>query len=187
MDAPDEHLPWYAIHVRSNFERIVHRHLQEKGYHPFLPTYSMRRQWSDRVKQMDVPLFPGYVFCRLDPDNRMPVITTPGVVKLVGHGKTPVAISKEEIDAVQRILTSQLPYLPWPSMVLGQHVAVDHGPLMGLQGVLLECRPPHRLAVSVTMVNRAVTVEVDAAWIRPLKNSVSSGSNISGIPHLVRM
>ena len=163
--------PWFALHVRSNCERLVSRHLEDKGYECLLPAYRAQRRWSDRVKQLDVPLFPGYVFCRLDPADRVPVLSVPGVVQIVGQGKIPAAISEAEIDAIQKILTSNLPYLPWSSLAPGQQIVVKHGPLMGVQGVLLETRKPHRLVVSVTMLQRSVAVEVDAAWVRPVINT----------------
>src|SRR5688572_10340408 len=161
-------LSWYAVHVRSNFERIVSRNLEDKGYELFLPMYRSRRQWSDRTKQIDIPLFAGYVFCRLDPQNRLPVLSVPGVVQIVGQGKSPVAISEDEIGAVQTILRSDLPYLPWSSLAAGRRVVVERGPLMGVEGVLMEARGPHRLIVSIMMLQRSVAVEVDASWVRPV-------------------
>jgi transcription antitermination factor NusG len=172
--ASDLSFSWFAVHVRSNFERLVSQHLAEKGYEFFLPTYHTQRRWSDRVKHLDVPLFPGYVFCRLDPANRVPVLTVPGVVQIVGQGRTPIAISEAEIGAIRKILTSNLPYSPWSSWTRGQQIVVEHGPLMGLQGVLLETRDPHRIVVSVTMLQRSVAVEVDAAWVRPVRNTALS-------------
>jgi transcription antitermination factor NusG len=165
-ESAESALPWYAVHVRSNYERLVHGVLEGKGYELFLPMYSERRRWSDRVKQVDVPLFPGYVFCRLDSQDRLPVLQAPGVVQIVGNGKLPVPIAEEEIEAVKIVLKSNLPYLPWPSLAPGHRVVVDRGPLMGVQGVLLQIRQSHRLVVSVSMLQRAVAVELDASWVR---------------------
>jgi transcription antitermination factor NusG len=167
-------LPWYAVHVRSNCERLVHRALEDKGYELFLPMYSEQRRWSDRVKQVDVPLFPGYVFCRFDSQDRLPVLQAPGVVQIVGNGKLPVPIAEEEIEAVKIVLKSNLPYLPWPSLAPGHRVVVDRGPLMGVQGVLLQTRYPRRLVVSITMLHRAVAVELDANWVRPVDTATFS-------------
>jgi transcription antitermination factor NusG len=160
-------LSWYALHVRSNFERIVHRTLQSKGYELFLPLYRSQRRWSDRIKQIDVPLFPGYVFCRLDPRDRLQVLMAPGVLQIVGQGRIPTALAEEEVVAVQTALQSNLPCLPWPSLAPGQHVLVESGPLMGVQGILLETRYPSRLVISIQMLQRAVAVEIDANWVRP--------------------
>jgi transcription antitermination factor NusG len=165
-DGKDITLPWYAIHVRSNFEQMVHRALEQKGYEVFSPTYRVKRRWSDRMKDIDVPLFPGYIFCRLDQQHRLPIVTTPGVVQLVGNGKKPVAITEDEITAVKTVLKSNLPYMPWQSLVPGNRVVVDRGPLMGVQGVLLESRTGDRLVVSIDILNRAVAVEIDATWVQ---------------------
>jgi transcription antitermination factor NusG len=164
-------LPWYAIHVRSNFEQTVYRALEYKGYDLFLPTYRVRRRWSDRMKDTDLPLFPGYLFCRLDLKNRLPVLTTPGVLQLVG-GKNPAPVNEHEMAFVQTVLQSSLPYLPWDALAPGNRVVVDHGPLMGIQGTLLELRDRNRLVVSIKILNRALAVEIDAAWVRPSGVSV---------------
>src|SRR5579862_5761397 len=107
---------WFAVRVRSNFERVAAIHLRERGYQEFLPTYTTRRNWSDRVKTVEKPLFPGYVFCSFDPYQRLPILTTPGVLHVVGIGKEPAAINQAEIEAVWRTLQSGLPVRPWPSL-----------------------------------------------------------------------
>jgi transcription antitermination factor NusG len=166
-------LPWFAVRVRSNCEQIVHRALAHKGYELFLPMYKVTRRWSDRIKHIDIPLFPGYVFCRLDQQKRLPVLSTPGVVQLVGHGRRPAEVSEGEINAVRTVLKSTLPYTP-ASPTPGSRVVVDRGPLMGVQGVLVEAREANRLVVSIDILNRAVAVEIDINWVRPLPSGMSS-------------
>src|ERR1700740_1540538 len=75
---------WYAVRVRSRFENVVAKHLHARGYELFLPLYKDQRQWSDRLSEIELPLFPGYVFCRFNPVNRLPILSIPGVVHLVG-------------------------------------------------------------------------------------------------------
>jgi transcription antitermination factor NusG len=164
--AQNDNLPWYALQVQAKREQIVHRALEQKGYELFFPTYVVSRRWSDRMKQIRLPLFPGYIFCRLDPNDRLPVLTTQGVVQLVGHGKRPVPVAEEEIASLKTILKSALPCMPWSSFVPGNQVVIESGPLMGVQGVLLECRNSDRLVVSVELLNRAVAVEIQATWVR---------------------
>jgi transcription antitermination factor NusG len=159
-------LPWFAIRVRSNYEHIVFNALAQKGYDLFLPTYTVTRRWSDRVKQLSVPLFPGYVFCSLDQNDRLPVLTTPGVIQLVGNGKRPVEVTEDEITAVKAVLNSNLSYSPHAPLVAGNRVVVETGPLMGVQGVLVESRDTNRLVVSIEILNRAVAVEIEASWVR---------------------
>jgi len=89
--------PWFALQVRSRFENIVTAHLSGMGYESFLPLYMCRRRWSDRFKEIECPLFPGYVFCRLNPLNRLPILMIPGVSLIVGMGKTPISIDEAEI------------------------------------------------------------------------------------------
>ena len=159
-------LPWFAIRVRSNCEQSVFDALVQKGYDLFLPTYTVSRRWSDRVKQLSVPLFPGYVFCSLDQNDRFPVLTTPGVIQLVGSGKRPVEVTEDEITAVKAVLNSNLPYSPHAPLVAGDRVVVETGPLMGVQGFLVESRDTNRLVVSIEILHRAVAVEIEASWVR---------------------
>ncbi len=161
--------PWFAVRVRSNHERIAEQHLQDRGYQRFAPSYKVERQWSDRKKEVDQFLFPGYVFCRLDPYDRLPVLSVPGVVGLVGFGKTPAQIPDEEIRRIERLVESGLVTRPWPFLEVGQTVLIEHGPLAGVEGILAEEKGQYRLVVSVNLLKRSVAAEVDRNWIRPLQ------------------
>ena len=100
---------WYAIRVQSKFESLVSTALRGKGYEEFLPFYRSRRQWSDRVKELDLPLFPGYLFCRFDVHDRLrPILTTPGVISILGAGKVPIPVADEEITTIRAVLGSGL-------------------------------------------------------------------------------
>ena len=161
--------PWYALRVQSKFESLVSTSLRGKGYQEFLPLYRSQRRWSDRVKELDLPLFPGYLFCRFDVQDRLlPILTTPGVMRIVGAGKTPVPIPDEEIATVQVIIRSGLPAVPWPLLSVGSRVFIERGPLIGLEGTALSVEKKHRLVVSVALLQRSVAVEIDRDWIRPI-------------------
>ncbi len=160
--------PWYAIRVRSRYENIVTAILEGKGYESFLPLYQSRRAWSDRIKELQLPLFPGYVFCRFDVQRRLPILTTPGVVGVVGVGKRPVPIDEAEIGAIRAAVQSGLQTRPWPFLQIGQEVSVKDGPLSGLKGILLNFKGQHRLVLSVTLLQRSVAIEVDGAWVDPI-------------------
>lgn len=164
---------WHAVRVRSNQERIASAHLGERGYEPFAPSYKSARQWSDRKKQIDQYLFPGYIFCRFDPGNRLAVLTAPGVVGLVGFGKTPEPIPDQEIERVRRMVTSGLLVTPFPFIKVGQAVLIERGPLMGLEGILVETKGKHRLVVSIILLQRSVSAEVDRQSVRPIRALVS--------------
>src|SRR2546426_1204971 len=111
--APATH-SWYGVRTKSKFEKVSADSLAYKGYQSYLPCYRQRRRWTDRVTEIESPLFPGYVFCRFDVLKRLPILTTPGVVSIIGIGKQPLAIPDEEIAAVETILKSELFAEPWP-------------------------------------------------------------------------
>jgi len=118
---------------------------------------------------MDLPLFPGYLFCRLNLEERMPLLTTPGFLYIVGVGKNPQPVDESEIQAIQSVLRSGVPVTPWPSLVVGQRVQLRHGPLRGLVGVLTKIANQHRMYVSVTLLKRSISVEVAPEWLHPLE------------------
>jgi transcription antitermination factor NusG len=162
--------PWFALQVRSRHEKNIATLMHGKGYEPFLPLYKGRRRWSDRFKEMELPLFPGYLFCRFDVQNRLPVLTTPGVFLVVGRARTPVPVDDSEIAAIQKIVASGLEGKPWPFLQVGARVRIECGALCGLEGILLDFKGRHRLVVSVTLLQRSVAVEIDGAWLSPVHN-----------------
>src|SRR6267378_4252232 len=165
--------PWFAVRVRSNYERVTAIHLRERGYEEFAPCYQTERQWSDRRKRLDQFLFPGYVFCRFDVEHRLPVLTAPGVVSLVGFGKTPSPIPEHEMQHVRSMTGSGLLVTPWPFLQLGQQVVIEHGPLEGVEGILQQVKGKFRLVVSICLLQRSVSTEVDRNWVRPIQKSPS--------------
>jgi len=152
---------WFAVYVRSRHEKAVEGALQGKGYAAFSPMYRVRRKHSDRTVDVDVPLFPGYVFCHFDPARRMPILTTPGVVFLVSSGSTPQAIEADEISSLQTVVASGQTVQPWPFLKEGQKVRVQAGPLSGALGTLVRVKNDARLVLSVTLLQRSVAVEID--------------------------
>jgi len=162
------HHSWYALRVRSRFENTVAAHLRGRGYEWFLPLYKCRRRWSDRYKEIELPLFPGYVFCQLNPSNRFPVLSIPGVNYIVGAGGVPLPVNEAEIAAIQTAVRSGLSGQPWPFLQIGHKVRVEYGPLCGIEGVLLRFGGHHRLVLSVILLQRSVAVQVDESWVQPL-------------------
>lgn len=154
-------LSWYAVYVRSRHEKVVEGALQGKGYSAFSPAYRVRRKHSDRTVDVDVPLFPGYVFCQFDVARRLPILTTPGVVFVVSTGDTPQAVEAHEIASLQTIVASGRAVQPWPFLKEGQRVRVQAGPLSGALGTLVRIKNDTRLIVSVTLLQRSVAVEID--------------------------
>ena len=158
-------LPWYGLRTRSKHEHVAATVLRGKGYEPFLPSYSVRRRWTDRIKDTELPLFPGYVFCRMDVADRLAVLTSTGVVGIVGIGKTPEPINEREIAAIWAVMRSGLPAMPWPFIHPGDCVHVESGPLRGVQGCVLSFDDHQRLVVSVSLMQRSISVRLDPAWV----------------------
>jgi transcription termination/antitermination protein NusG len=165
----DSNFSWFAIRVKSRCERVVSEALRQKGYEEFLPLYWSRRRWSDRVKVMQLPLFAGYLFCRFSPDARVPILSTPGVVLIVGQGRTPLPIDANEINAIRTAVNSGQRVEPWPQLEVGRTVRIEEGSLRGLEGVLLRFKGTNSLILGVTLLQRAVAVEVPDKWVVPCK------------------
>lgn len=157
--------PWFALQVRTTHEKKVAARLDGKFYEHFLPLYPCRRRWSDRINETEIPLFPGYLFCRINMTCRLPILTTPGVIRIVGNGSGPQPVEEAEVAAIQALVRSKLPSQPWPFREIGERVRIEHGPLRGVDGILADFRGLHRLVLSVTLLQRSVAVEIDGACV----------------------
>jgi transcription antitermination factor NusG len=152
---------WFALGVTSRHEKIASQVLRSKGYHTFLPSYVRRHQYGHRTREFDLPLFPGYLFCRLDPLVRLPVLTTPGVLRLIGAGRSPIPVEDEEITSLQRASEAGVSMTPYPYWQTGQKGRITGGPLAGVEGIVLSARHPVRLVLSVRLLQRSVLLEID--------------------------
>lgn len=151
---------WFAVQVRSRLEKAVSIALRYKGYDEFLPTYRSHKNLRGRTEEIERPLFPGYVFCRIKSNATGLVITTPGVIKIVGSGGSPTAIESAEIEALQLIGKTLARSRPCRFLKVGQIVRINNGPLIGLIGLLVEVRNVRRLVVSIDLLERSVAVEI---------------------------
>jgi transcription antitermination factor NusG len=158
---------WYAIWTRSRHEQVVREQLQQKGVEAFLPTIPRWSRWKDRKKKIDWPLFPGYCFGRFDPSDRLAVLKCTGVVTIVSFNGDIAPIPEQEIDGIRRLVQSDLQYDPCPLVREGMQVEVTHGPLKGVVGRLLRKGAHARLILAVDLIGQAVSVEVDAADVKP--------------------
>ena len=159
---------WFAVWTRSRHEQVVRAQLDEKHVPAFLPTLTKWSRWKDRRKQVEVPLFPGYVFARFDPEARLTVLKCAGVVSIVSINGTPVPVPTEEIESIRVLVTSTLPYDPCPTIKTGTMVEVVHGPLTGVVGRLTRKGTQARLILAVNLIGQGVSVQVDAADVRSL-------------------
>src|SRR5580698_4934488 len=127
---------WFALHVKSRMEQTAGELLRTKGYETLVPTYKPAESGSS----VRMPLFPSYLFCRFDPNIRCPILTTPGVIRVVGYGKSPAVVCDAEIEAVRRIVLSPLEAKPHEYLHAGQVVIVKLGPLRGVVGKVVRLR-----------------------------------------------
>ena len=155
---------WVAVRVKSNFEQYVSSSIKGKNLEEFCPTY-VRKKQDDNHSEVRVPLFPGYLFCRLDYKERLPVLKIPGVVGFVGAGKQPLPVKEEEISAVRRMVESRLPVWPCPFLYAGQRIRLKAGPLCGVEGSILSVTGAWQIVVTVSLLQRSVAVNVDPDWI----------------------
>jgi transcription antitermination factor NusG len=156
---------WFAVQAWACREQTCAGHLRARACDVFLPCYSAHRQWSDRRKNVVLPLFPGYLFCRVGADVHAKIITTPGVIRIVGDEHGPLSVPEQEIAAIQRMVDAHLTIEPWPFLHVGQRVRIEVGPLRDMEGVILAAKKRHRLVVSVTLLQRSVAVELDPEWV----------------------
>jgi len=176
MGMHDQQWPWFAILARTGREKNATLLLENSGYECYLPVIKFTRQWSDRVKEIEAPLFPGYLFCRMNPHNRLPVLITPGVIQIVGVGKTPVPVEEQEIAAIQRVGKSGISIMPWPYLQVGQVARIEDGPLRGMTGIIIKIKSGLKLVLSVELLQRSIAVEIDRNWISaPRSGSITTG------------
>lgn len=158
-------LSWYAVRTRPRFEAVSAAALQRKGLTDFVPTWRSRRRWSDRVKELDLPLFPGYIFCRFHVSDRIPVLACPGVVHIVSAGNNPIPVEEKEIESVRKICAAGVAAQPWTSIAAGQRLTITRGPLRGVEGTLIRVKDNYRLVVSISLLQRSVVAELERDWI----------------------
>ena len=165
---------WYALQVRSRWESATATLLAGKGYQTLLPTYKTEKRWRSSSREVAVPLFPGYVFCHFDVHNRLPILVTPGVLSVVGRGRTPIPVEQSEMDALQRVVSSGLRSEPWPYMEVGQRIRIKNGALSGLEGILTSFRGSHRIVVSISLLCRSVSLEIERSGVTTVQPMLES-------------
>lgn len=169
---------WFALRVRSRHEKKVEKALSGAGFEVFLPVYETRRKWSDRVKTVELPLFPGYLFVRttMDPDHKLAVVrASPGIVEIVGTGRRPAPIPDVEINSIRTLLSSGEQVIPLDRFVPGARVRVVGGPLHGIEGVVLDRQGKRTIVCAVTLLGRAVRTHMTEGNLVPLDHPLRSG------------
>jgi len=159
---------WYAIRVKANREKVTAQALEGKGLEVCLPVYQVESRKTRGVQILRVPLFAGYVFSRFDLCNRLPILTVPGVVNIVGFGTEGQPVDPVEMEAVLALVKTESHVMPHPYLPIGQRIRVQAGPLRGVEGVVVEHKDGKRLVVSVTLLQRSIAVDVEREWLMPL-------------------
>lgn len=159
---------WYAVYANVRHEKRVKDCLDGRMVECYLPSYRSIRRWQDRRKEVELPLFPGYLFVRIAYRSRLQVLTTPGVVHIVSFDGKPASICEDEIEALRRALARGINCEPHPYLKVGRRVRVRNGPLCGVEGTLIRRKEGYRLIISIELIMRSVATEVDEADVEPI-------------------
>jgi transcription antitermination factor NusG len=162
---------WYAFYTKSRHEKRVHRDLLAEGCESFLPLHRVTRQWADRRKEVELPLFPGYIFVRCaDADDMWHVVYKDGVVKVLGATPTqPTPIPAEEIESIRRAQEKGFVLEPHTYLRRGRKVRIARGPLVGIEGIILEEPRKARLVLSIHAIGRSASLEIDSTYVEPVR------------------
>jgi transcription antitermination factor NusG len=146
--------------------------LEGKGFEHFLATYRTQQKGAAHERRARaLPLFPGYVFARFLATSRLPILIVPGVIGIVGFNGVPAAIPEDQMNAVRELVRACNTVGPWPFLANGDRVRIVHGPLAGIEGFLLDTRNCCRMVVSIDLLQRSVSAEIDRSWVYPLRQS----------------
>ncbi len=167
LQAPDAPPEWYAVYTRARHEKVVARELERRGLPTLLPLCRAVHFWKDRRRELELPLFPSYVFVRTHSTGRARVLSAPGAVYLVSDSRGPLAVAASEIESV-RILAAVGSAAPYPYLRAGMRVRVMRGPLAGVEGLLAGNRRPHLVVVSITALSSSIRAEVHIEDVEPL-------------------
>jgi transcriptional antiterminator NusG len=168
--ANPDHPFWYCIHTRSRHEDVVYQRLSDKKIHAFLPKMEAWSRRKDRRKKIQKALFPGYLFVwtELNPQRQLEILKTAGLVKILGNEKGPQAVPNIQIESIQKIMNGKSAVAAFPYLKEGQLVRVVDGPLRGCEGFLLKKREEKEtLVISVDILKRSVSIEIEGASIEP--------------------
>jgi len=165
-----ESTQWFALVVKPRFDKAVAQALESKGYPTLVPVYKKHHKYGGRLKHFELPLFPGYVCCRFDVQARLAILTTPGVIRVLGIRNTPIPLSDSEINSLQTAIKAQIPIEPFPFVNAGQRVRITGGVLAGVEGIVLGEKAGLRLVLSITLLQRSVVLEIDRGQVRAEDN-----------------
>lgn len=166
--ASDDEKRWYALYTRARHEKFVDQNLRKKGFETFLPLRKITRHWSDRIKEIEEPMFGGYLFVRTLLRDRFEVLQTQGSVSLVGFNSGPAPVSEKELEAVRRFIQEKISVDPYPYLGKGNRVFVRSGPLKGVEGFILRKDRHTRLVISLDLLFQSIAVKIDEALVEKI-------------------
>jgi transcription antitermination factor NusG len=162
-----DQVSWYALYTCPRHEKRVVQQIEQHRISCFLPLYRSVRRWKDRRKELELALFPGYVFVRIALPDRLRVLQLASVVRFVSFNGHPLPLPQDEMDALMTGLRSGVRAEPHPYLTVGRRVRVKHGPLAGSQGILVRRKDKFRVVLSLELIMRSVAVEVDETDVEP--------------------
>ncbi len=158
---------WCVLHVTANHEKRVVQHLDARAVENYLPLYNERSQWTDRAVQLQRPLFAGYVFTRFTPQQKLSILSVPGVLRLLcGNGYQ--TVSCEELDRIRLGLEHGYVLRPHPCVSIGTHVRVHGGVFDGVHGLVTELRRECKVVIGLSAVQQCFSLEVQADQLEVL-------------------
>lgn len=160
--------PWYAAYTLAHHEKRVAQQLDERNIHSFLPTYRSVRRWKDRRKVLDLPLIPSYVFVQMGTHNRLDLLRLPGVLGVVCFQGKPTPVPSAEIENLRRGSTGSSALHPHPYLKAGRRVRIRAGSMVGVEGILVRKRDSARVVLSISLLQRSVSIDIDEADVEPI-------------------
>jgi transcription antitermination factor NusG len=164
-------LNWYALYTCPRHEKCVAQQIEQRSIACFLPLYRSVRRWKDRRKELELALFPGYVFVRLALEDRLRVLQLPSAVRLVSFNGQPAVLPETEIEQLRERLARGGRVEPHPYLCVGRRVRVCGGPMRGLEGIIVRRKDRCRVVFSLDLIMRSVAVEVDECDVEPVAES----------------
>jgi transcription antitermination factor NusG len=178
---------WHVLYTRHQHEKTVAQMLSNKGFEILLPLYSSVTRWKDRTKLLTLPLFPCYVFLRGGLERRVEIMKTPGVNAMVSSAGQAACVPADEMQAIHRIVASGADVEPHPFLKCGDRVKVKGGPLTGLEGILVRKKDLYRLVLSVEMLGKSASVEVDSFLVERLGIPSQGGREYRNSSNLIEV
>ena len=168
---------WFALSVNVRHEKVISELLRNKGVETFLPLYKRRHQYARRCREFELPLFPGYLFCHTNLTRRLPIMTTPGVIGFIGAGRTPIPVDNKEICSLKKAVEAGVGMTPHHFWQSGETGRISSGPLTGVEGVVIKSKQSMRLILCVTLLQRAVMLEIDSSCVALVANASAAAGN----------